>query len=94
MSIQCRLLTKRTLFSSQEIMYCFSETMSTVGVISKVFSYLDRVPKWKNEGQLAPEELEGSIVFQNVTFTYPSAPEDKPALKVTDRRLKSCSLVT
>lgn len=68
--------------------------MSTVGVISKVFSYLDRVPKWKNEGQLAPEELEGSIVFQNVTFTYPSAPEDKPALKVTDRRLKSCSLVT
>uniref|UniRef100_G3NJC8 Transporter associated with antigen processing, subunit type t, teleost specific n=1 Tax=Gasterosteus aculeatus aculeatus TaxID=481459 RepID=G3NJC8_GASAC len=72
----------------KEIMYCFSETMSTVGVISKVFSYLDRVPKWKNEGQLAPEELEGSIVFQNVTFTYPSAPEDKPALKSVSLALR------
>lgn len=57
--------------------------MSTVGVISKVFSYLDRSPKCEKEGQLAPETLEGRIVFQNVTFTYPSAPQDKPALKVT-----------
>lgn len=57
--------------------------MSTVEVISKVFCYFDRTPKCKKEGELAPETLEGRIVFQNVTFTYPSAPQDKPALKVT-----------
>ncbi|XP_037320468.2 antigen peptide transporter 2 [Pungitius pungitius] len=72
----------------KEIMYCYSETMSTVGVISKVFSYLDRAPKWKNDGQLAPEELEGRIVFQNVTFAYPNAPEDKPALKSVSLELR------
>ncbi|XP_070846663.1 antigen peptide transporter 2 isoform X1 [Chaetodon trifascialis] len=65
----------------REILYCYGETMSTVGVISKVFAYLDRTPKCKKEGGLAPEKLEGRIVFQNVTFTYPSAPADKPALK-------------
>lgn len=64
-------------------MYCYGETVSTVGVISKVFSYLDRTPKCKKAGELAPEKLEGRIVFENVTFTYPSAPEDKPTLKVT-----------
>ncbi|XP_074475434.1 antigen peptide transporter 2 [Sebastes fasciatus] len=63
----------------REIMYCYGETISTVGVISKVFSYLDRIPKCKKEGELAPKKLEGRIVFQNVTFAYPSAP-DKPAL--------------
>lgn len=57
--------------------------MSTVEVISTVFGYLDRTPKCKTEGELTPEKLEGRIVFQDVTFTYPSAPLDKPALKVT-----------
>lgn len=66
---------------SQEILYACGETASTVGVISKVFSYLDRTPKCKREGDLAPEKLQGGIVFQNVTFTYPS--QNKPALKVT-----------
>lgn len=57
--------------------------MSTVGVISKVFSYLDRTPARKKEGDLAPEKLQGGIVFQNVSFRYPKAPADRPALKVT-----------
>nr|XP_033472492.1 antigen peptide transporter 2-like [Epinephelus lanceolatus] len=72
----------------REIMYCYGDTWSTVGVISKVFSYLDRTPKCKALGQLAPEKLKGSVVFQNVTFTYPSASEDKPAQPA----LKSVSL--
>lgn len=55
--------------------------MSTVRIISKVFGYLDRRPDCKEEGDLAPEELEGSILFQNVSFSYPSAP-DKKVLKV------------
>lgn len=70
-------------FLLQELLYCYGETMSTVGVISKVFNYLDRTPECKTAGEFAPEKLEGKISFRNVTFTYPSAPQDKPALKVT-----------
>ncbi|KAF1373547.1 hypothetical protein PFLUV_G00240050 [Perca fluviatilis] len=72
----------------KELMYCCGDTMSTVGVISKVFSYLDRTPKCKKAGELAPEKLEGRIVFQNVTFTYPSSSEDKPALKSVSIELR------
>ncbi|XP_061564542.1 antigen peptide transporter 2 [Cololabis saira] len=64
----------------REILYSFGDTLSTVGVISKVLSYLDRTPRWRKEGHLCPEKLEGRIVFQDVTFSYPSA-LDKPALK-------------
>lgn len=72
----------------KEILYCYGETMSTVGVISKVFSYLDRTPACKKDGELAPEKLEGRILFQNVSFTYPSAPPDKPALKSVSMELR------
>lgn len=72
----------------KEILYCCGETASTVGVIAKVFSYLDRTPACKKEGELAPEKLQGRIVFQNVSFTYPSAPQDKPALKSVSMELQ------
>lgn len=65
----------------REILYSCGETLSTVGIISKVFSYLDRKPKCKEAGELAPEKLEGQIVFRDVTFVYPSSTADKPALK-------------
>ncbi|KAM3592749.1 uncharacterized protein V6R79_024325 [Siganus canaliculatus] len=72
----------------REILFSCGETMSTVGVISKVFSYLDREPQRKKEGTLAPEKLLGRVVFQNVSFTYPSAPQDKPALKSVSLELQ------
>ncbi|XP_069560590.1 antigen peptide transporter 2 isoform X1 [Brachyistius frenatus] len=72
----------------RELLYCYGETVSTVGVISKVFSYLDRTPKCKKEGDLAPEKLTGRIVLQNVTFRYPSAPPDKLALKSVSAALQ------
>ncbi|XP_068438942.1 antigen peptide transporter 2 [Clinocottus analis] len=72
----------------KEILYCYGETLSTVGVISKVFSYLDREPKRQQDGRLAPEKLEGRIVFRDVTFTYPSATEGKPALKSVSMELR------
>ncbi|KAM7370412.1 hypothetical protein PAMP_009964 [Pampus punctatissimus] len=81
------LYQKPMLNNLREILYSVGETVSTVGVISKVFSYLDRSPKCKKEGTLAPEKLEGRIVFQNVTFSYPSSP-DKPALKSVSVELK------
>uniref|UniRef100_A0A3Q3JZN7 Transporter associated with antigen processing, subunit type t, teleost specific n=1 Tax=Monopterus albus TaxID=43700 RepID=A0A3Q3JZN7_MONAL len=66
----------------QEILHGYGDTVSTVGVISKVFNYLDRTPQCQKPGKLAPEKLQGRVVFQNVTFTYPSAPQEKPALKM------------
>lgn len=69
------------LFSSQEILHSYGNTASTVQVIATVFGYLDRKPQCKTAGEFSPETLEGRVVFQDVTFTYPSA--DKPALKVT-----------
>lgn len=70
--------------SIQEFLYATGEMTSTAGVIGKVLGYLDRTPAGKQAGQLAPERLEGKISFQNVTFGYPSAP-DQPILKVSDR---------
>lgn len=92
MYLSCKIYNADYFFLSQEILYCYGETMSTVGVISKVFSYLDRTPKCEKAGELAPEKLEGRVVFQNVSFTYPSAPSDKPALKVTVWQADSTSL--
>ncbi|KAM9424250.1 antigen peptide transporter 2 [Pholidichthys leucotaenia] len=71
----------------REILYCYGDTVSTVGVISKVFSYLDREPRCKEEGHLAPEKLEGEVVFKDVTFSYPSDP-DKPTLKSISMKLQ------
>ncbi|CAG03009.1 unnamed protein product, partial [Tetraodon nigroviridis] len=67
--------------SLHEISYSFGDTLATVEIISTVFGYLDRRPECKEEGDLAPEELEGRILFQNVSFSYPSAPADEKALK-------------
>ncbi|KAM9336864.1 antigen peptide transporter 2 isoform 1-T1 [Symphorus nematophorus] len=71
----------------RELLYCCGDTMSTVKVISKVFGHLDRTPQVKPAGDLAPKRLEGKVVFQNVTFAYPAAPE-KPALKSVSMELQ------
>eukprot|EP00066_Takifugu_rubripes_P019300 XP_011608566.1 PREDICTED: antigen peptide transporter 2-like [Takifugu rubripes] len=75
-------LYQKPIFRSlSEILYSFGDTLSTVEIISTVFGYLDRRPQCKEEGDLAPEKLEGRIVFQNVTFSYPSAATHQKALK-------------
>ncbi|XP_034049670.1 antigen peptide transporter 2 isoform X2 [Thalassophryne amazonica] len=71
----------------RELMYSCGQTMSTVGVISKVFGYLDRKPKCKPAGDLAPAKLEGRILFDDVSFAYPSASPDKLALKSVSMEL-------
>lgn len=82
------LYQKPMSYNLREILYGYGDTMSTVGVISKVFSYLDRKPKCKTAGDLAPEKLEGRIVFENVSFTYPSSSAERTAPSV----LKSVSM--
>nr|XP_020513505.1 antigen peptide transporter 2-like [Labrus bergylta] len=82
------LYQKPMSYNLREIMYSVGDTVSSVGVIDKVFSYLDRKPKCKPAGDLAPEKLQGRILFKNVTFTYPSASQEKPALKSVSLELQ------
>ena len=67
---------------SQEILFGFGDMVNTLGVTAKVLQFLDRKPKQKEAGELAPAKLEGRLDFHNVTLFYPSRP-DKPVLKVS-----------
>ncbi|VDM65950.1 unnamed protein product [Strongylus vulgaris] len=49
--------------------------MQAVGASRKVFEYIDRDPKVKNNGTYAPEKLIGRIEFKNVQFSYPIRPD-------------------
>ncbi|KAL6732530.1 hypothetical protein Aduo_003282 [Ancylostoma duodenale] len=49
--------------------------MQAVGASRKVFEFIDRDPKVKNDGKYAPEKLIGRIEFKNVQFSYPIRPD-------------------
>lgn len=55
--------------------------LNSVGAASKVFEYLDRKPEVSTEGTLQPDSLKGHVQFQNLTFSYPTRPDQK-VLKV------------
>ncbi|CAN9508677.1 unnamed protein product [Ophioblennius macclurei] len=82
------LYQKPMLHSLKEVLYSLGDTASTVGVISKVFGYFDRTPRCRPEGDLEPERLQGGVVFRDVTFCYPSAPET-PVLKSVSVKLSA-----
>ncbi|KAM8960739.1 ABC-type oligopeptide transporter ABCB9 [Pelodytes ibericus] len=48
--------------------------MQGVGAAEKVFEFIDRKPKMANDGSLAPDHLEGTVEFRNITFAYPTRP--------------------
>ncbi|XP_061561730.1 antigen peptide transporter 2-like isoform X2 [Phycodurus eques] len=75
------LFRKPMSHNLKEIFVSCGDTLATAGIISKVFGYLDRSPKRRPDGCLAPDALRGTVEFRNVTFGYPSVPWDKPALK-------------
>uniref|UniRef100_A0A8C2SDM0 Antigen peptide transporter 2 n=1 Tax=Capra hircus TaxID=9925 RepID=A0A8C2SDM0_CAPHI len=62
------------------LVYMFGDMLSNVGAAKKVFCYLDRKPDLPPPGTLAPPTLQGRVNFQNVSFAYPSRP-DQPALQ-------------
>ncbi|XP_056153013.1 antigen peptide transporter 2 [Lampris incognitus] len=81
------ILYQKTMTANmKEILYGFGEMVSKVGIIAKVFGYLDRKSRCKEAGELAPKKLEGRITFEDVTFTYTSSPH-KPALKSVSMEL-------
>ncbi|XP_077407761.1 antigen peptide transporter 2-like isoform X4 [Vanacampus margaritifer] len=75
------LFRKAMAHNLKEILVCSGDTLATLGIISKVFGYLDRSPRCRADGRLAPDTLRGHVVFHEVTFGYPSAPCQRPALK-------------
>lgn len=48
----------------------YPEVKKAIGASEKIFEYLDRKPKVRPEGTLAPENLKGHIQFKNVRFSY------------------------
>uniref|UniRef100_A0A8C6FVB0 Antigen peptide transporter 2 n=1 Tax=Moschus moschiferus TaxID=68415 RepID=A0A8C6FVB0_MOSMO len=62
------------------LVYMFGDMLSNVGAAEKVFRYLDRMPDLPPPGTLAPPTLQGLVNFQNVSFVYPSRP-DQPVLQ-------------
>ena len=58
----------------------YTSLMEAVGSSHKVFAYIERKPKIKNDGKLKPADFKGSIEFKNVSFSYPSR-SDIPVLE-------------
>ena len=56
--------------------------MQSVGAARKVCEYIDRKPDLHTDGHYIPEKVTGKIEFKNVSFSYPSRPQNK-ILKVS-----------
>uniref|UniRef100_A0AAY4B0S2 Transporter associated with antigen processing, subunit type t, teleost specific n=1 Tax=Denticeps clupeoides TaxID=299321 RepID=A0AAY4B0S2_9TELE len=69
------LYQKDMVTNMRQLVYIYGDMLNTVTASVKVFQLLDRKPKMKEVGHLAPPNLEGKINFCNVSFFYPSRPD-------------------
>lgn len=60
----------------QAMMSYYPRVKKAIGASEKIFEYVDRKPDVPPEGSLAPEKLEGHVRFNNVTFAYPTRPNE------------------
>lgn len=51
--------------------------MQSVGAARKVCEYIDRKPNLDLDGDYIPEKVTGKIEFRNVSFSYPTRPQNK-----------------
>ncbi|XP_062385723.1 antigen peptide transporter 2a [Sardina pilchardus] len=70
------------------IVSIFGAILNSVSAAGKVFEYLDRKPEVSTEGTLQPDSLKGHIQYHNLTFSYPTRPDQK-VLKGFSLELKS-----
>ncbi|XP_061753278.1 antigen peptide transporter 2a [Nerophis ophidion] len=75
-------------YNIMALMYICCNMLNSVGAAAKVFEYLDRKPQISTKGELAPNQLQGHIVFRNLNFVYPTRP-DIPVLKDFSLELRS-----
>ncbi|KAL2080178.1 hypothetical protein ACEWY4_023971 [Coilia grayii] len=59
------------------LIYIFGDMLNSVSAAGKVIEYLDRKPEVSTEGTLQPDVLKGHVQFQNLTFSYPTRPDQK-----------------
>ncbi|TSK20139.1 Antigen peptide transporter 1 [Bagarius yarrelli] len=71
----------------QSVMSCYPRVKTAVGKSEKIFEYVDRKPDVLPEGSLAPETFRGHVLFNNITFAYPTRP-DENVLKGVSLELK------
>ena len=74
-----------TFYTIQDVADMFTGLMEASGASAKVFEFIDREPKIRNDGREAPEDILGKVEFKNVTFAYPTAPNIN-VLKVLNQR--------
>ncbi|KAG7317958.1 hypothetical protein KOW79_018993 [Hemibagrus wyckioides] len=61
----------------EAMMSYYPRVKKAVGASEKIFEYVDRKPDVPPEGSLAPKTLRGHVRFNNVTFAYPSRPNER-----------------
>jgi len=63
--------------SFTDIADVYTGIMQALGAADKVFDLIERKPKINlDEGKFTAEKINGSIKFENVSFTYPTRPEE------------------
>ncbi|XP_061476693.1 antigen peptide transporter 1 [Rhineura floridana] len=62
----------------------FPRVQKAVGSSEKVFEYIDRTPQISPSGMLAPQDLQGHVLVQDVSFSYP----DRDVLKGVSLELR------
>ncbi|XP_054619243.1 antigen peptide transporter 2-like isoform X1 [Dunckerocampus dactyliophorus] len=70
------------------LIYISCNMLNSVAAAAKVFEYLDREPRVSTEGELAPDQLQGHVVFRHLNFVYPTRP-DVPVLQDFSLELKA-----
>ncbi|XP_066520628.1 antigen peptide transporter 2 [Hoplias malabaricus] len=80
------LFQKDMVTNMRHFVYVYGDILNTVWSAEKVFKLLDREPKVREPGNYVPDNLEGRLTFENVSFTYTS--RDVKALKSVSLELR------
>ncbi|XP_067910672.1 ATP-binding cassette sub-family B member 9 isoform X2 [Heterodontus francisci] len=78
-SLNKKQILSLTIFTwgNKNLTNIYSGLIQGIGVTEKIFDYIDNKPTWNKIGTFTPENLKGEITFRNVTFAYPTSPQNK-----------------
>ncbi|XP_066469291.1 ATP-dependent translocase ABCB1-like [Tiliqua scincoides] len=55
------------------LLFVYPKVQKAVGSSEKIFEYMDRTPQISSMGMLAPPDLRGHVLLQDVWFSYPDS---------------------